>query len=281
VTTTVATGLGFPESPRWHDDALWFVDLFRGRVLRLGPSQDVELVAQIDDHVSGTGFLPGGTPIVVSMRRRLLLALRGDEPAVHADLSAAPASYLNDMVVDDCGWAFVGAIANVVDPDDGIGHDAIVAVAPTGEWHVAATGVFRPNGLVITADRTTLIQAATRRRELVSWTIAAGGRLDGRRRWAGTGRHTPDGLCLDAEGAVWVAGLAERSFIRVLPGGRVAQEIALGDRWAVACALGGRDRRTLFMATAIPGALPIQAHPDSHEGFIEVAEVDVPGAGWP
>ena len=75
--------------------------------------------------------------------------------------------------------------------------------------------------------------------------------------------------------------LAERSFIRVLPGGRVEQEIALGDRWAVACALGGPERRTLYMATAIQGALPIQAHPDGHEGFIEMTEVDVPGAGWP
>jgi sugar lactone lactonase YvrE len=279
-TTIVVTGLGFPESPRWHEDTLWFVDLFRGRVMRLDGSGEPELVPQIDDHVSGMGF-PGGIPIVVSMRRRLLLSLEGDEQIVHADLSGAPASYLNDMVVDDRGWAFVGAIANVVDPDDGRGHDALVAVSPTGDWHVAATGVFRPNGLVISDDGTTLIQAATRRRELVAWTISPGGHLNGRRRWAATGRHTPDGICLDEEGAVWVAGLAERSFIRVLPGGRVTHEIGTGERWAVACALGGAQRRTLYMTTAIPGALPIQAHPDNHAGFIEMADVDIPGAGRP
>jgi sugar lactone lactonase YvrE len=277
VTTTIVTGLGFPESPRWHEDTLWFVDVFRGHVMR----GDAIVVAEIDDDVAGLGFLPDGAPLVVSMRRRRLLRLGDGSPAVHADLGGLAAGYLNDMVVDDTGRAFVGAIANVVDPGDGAAHDALIHVGPAGEASVAATGVFRPNGLVVTPDRTTLIQAATRQCELVAWSIAADGALGDRRRWAATGALTPDGICLDAEGAVWVAGLAECAFVRVLPGGAVAQRIDLGERWAIACALGGSAGRTLFMATAIPGRLPIQAHPHEPRGFIETAEVAVPGAGWP
>ena len=281
MTTTIVTGVGFPESPRWHEDALWFVDVFRGRVMRDDGSGAAAIVAEIDDDVSGMGFLPDGAPIVVSMRRRRLLRLGDGPPAVHADLGALAAGYLNDMVVDGTGRAFVGAIANVVDPGDGAGQDALIHVGPSGEARVAATGVFRPNGLVVTPDRGTLIQAATRQCELVAWSIAPDRALTDRRRWAATAGLTPDGICLDAEGAVWVAGLAERSFIRVLPGGSVAQRIDLDGRWAIACALGGSSGRTLFMATAIPGRLPIQAHPGEPRGFIETAEVAVPGAGWP
>jgi sugar lactone lactonase YvrE len=281
VTTTIVTGLGFPESPRWHDDALWFVDVFRGRVMRTDADHATAIVAEIDDHVSGMGFLPDGAPLVVSMRKRRVLRLEPGGPSVHADLGALTAGYLNDMVVDGSGRAFVGAIANAIDPGDGVGHDALVTVARTGEAEVAANGVFRPNGMVVTPDRRTLIQAATGRRELMAWSIGPEGELTGPRRWAATGRHTPDGICLDAQGAVWVAGLAEGSFIRVLPGGAVTQEIHLDGRWAIACALGGSSGRTLFMATAIPGRLPIQSHPDEPEGFIEATDVSVPGAGWP
>ena len=281
MTQTVVSGLGFPESPRWHAGALWFVDVFRGHVLRLENGGGLHRAAEIDDHVSGLGFLPDGAPLVVSMRKRRVLRLGDGRPAVHADLAAVAPGYLNDMVVDDRGRAIVGAIANVVDPGDGAGHDALVSVGPAGTVEVAATGVSRPNGMVITPDGRTLIQAATRRRELVAWTLSRDGGLADPRRWAATGRHTPDGICLDAEGAVWVAGLAKRSFIRVLPGGAVTQEIGTGERWAVACALGGDDGRTLFMATAIPGRLPIQAHPDEPDGFIEATEVAAPAAGWP
>lgn len=281
MTQTLVTGLGFPESPRWHAGALWFVDVFRGHVLRLENGGDPQRVAEVDDHVSGLGFLPEGAPLVVSMRKRRVLRLHGDRPEVHADLAALAPGYLNDMVVDDRGRAIVGAIAGVVDPGDGLGHDALISVSPEGAAEVAATRVSRPNGMVVTPDRRTLIQAATRRRELVAWTLSDDGGLRDPRRWAATGRHTPDGICLDAEGAVWVAGLAERSFIRVLPGGAVTHEICTGERWAVACALGGDDGRTLFMATAIPGRLPIQAHPGEPDGFVEATEVAVPGAGWP
>lgn len=281
MTATIVTGLGFPESPRWHEDTLWFVDVFRGRVMRTDGNSAASVVAEIDDDVAGMGFLPDGSPLIVSMRRRRLLRLGDGPPAVHADLSEMTAGYLNDMVVDDTGAAFVGAIANVVDPGDGNGHDALIHVSPSGEARVAATGVFRPNGLVVTPDHATLIQAATRRCELVAWSISPDGVLTNRRRWAPIGETEPDGICLDAEGAVWVAGLAACSFIRVLPGGSVAERIDLDGRWAVACALGGSDGRTLFMATAIPGRLPIQAHPHEPRGFIETADVDVPGAGWP
>ena len=279
---TVPGGLGFPESPRWQDGRLWFVDVFRGRVLAAEPGGRAELIAQVDDDVSGLGFLPGGDPLVVSMRRRLILRLRpGAEPVVHADLGAATTGYLNDMVVDADGRAHVGMITHVRDPRDGRGHDAIAAIDPSGRWRIAATGLSRPNGMVVTADRGTLIQASTTRGELVAWSIGDDGTLADQRVWATTGAHRPDGICADAEGAIWVGGLSSGSFVRIEPGGRITDEIAVAPRWAVACALGGDDRRTLFLLTAAPGRLPIQAHPLEHAGFVASARVRMAGAGRP
>ena len=278
----VTDGLGFPESPRWHDGRLWFVDLFRGRVLAAEPGRSAEVVAEVNDDVSGLGFLPDGSPLVVSMRRRrvLRIAASGDH-AVHADLTGATAGYLNDMVVDGSGRAYVGAIAAVRDPADGRGHDALIAIDPSGRWEVAATGLFRPNGLAVMSDGSTLVQANTVRRDLVAWSIGPGGALDDPRVWATTGAHSPDGICTDAAGAIWAGGLASGSFVRLTAGGRITAEISVAPRWAIACVLGGADRLTLFMLTAEPGRLPIQAHPYDHIGFVESARVEVPGAGWP
>jgi sugar lactone lactonase YvrE len=89
----------------------------------------------------------------------------------------------------------------------------------------------------------------------------------------------PDGICLDAEGAIWVASPMTREVVRVHEGGRVSQRIAAGERMAIACMLGGADRRTLFVLTSA------SIDPDEcrrlRSARIERVRVDVPGAGLP
>jgi sugar lactone lactonase YvrE len=220
------------------------------RVMTVDLDGNAEVIVEIDDRPSGLGFLPDGTPIVVSADKRQVLRIENGGTTLHADLSSLPAEWLNDMVVDAHGRAFVDVITHREDPG-GDSVDRIVCIEPDGRWHVAAENVPRPNGIVITADGTQLIHASTRRRKLVAWTINDDGRLSEPTLWADTQRWTPDGACLDAEGAIWIE----------VPG-----------RWATACMLGGPDGRTLFMATA---------EREAGRGYIETAAVAARGAGWP
>jgi len=272
---TVATlleGLSFPECPRWHDGRLWFSDVHAGRVLSVDLEGTANVVLELDDRPTGLGFLPDGTLLVASADARLVLRVADGDTSVHADLSTLPVEWLNDMVVDADGRAYVDAIAFVDDPGGDDPLDKIVCIEPDGHWRVAADPALRPNGVVITPDGRTLIHASTRRRKLMAWTIGDDGNLSGERLWADTAGWTPDGLCLDADGAVWIGALAKEHFVRMREGGLVDATIEVPGRWATACTLGGPDGKTLFMATA---------DPTTGSGRIELAEVAVEGAGWP
>ncbi|MCW2975102.1 MAG: SMP-30/gluconolactonase/LRE family protein [Actinomycetia bacterium] len=271
-TRVLLDGLSFPECPRWHDGKLWFSDMHAHRVMTVDLAGSAEVVVEIDDRPSGLGFLPGGTPIVASADKRHVLRIEKGAATMHADLSSLEAEWLNDMVVDERGRAFVDVITHRADPEGDEPIDRIACIEPDGSWRVAAEGVLRPNGLVITADGTTLIHATTRRRKLIAWTIAEDGRLTGQRLWADTKRWTPDGICYDAEGAIWIGGLSKEHFVRVLPSGEFDRTVHVPGRWATACMLGGPDGRTLFMATA---------EHEAGRGYIETVEVDVPRAGRP
>jgi sugar lactone lactonase YvrE len=271
-TTLLLDGLIFPECPRWHDGKLWFSDMHAHHVMTVDLDGNAEVIVEIDDRPSGLGFLPGGTPIVASVEKRQLLRIENGGASLHADLSSLPAEWLNDMVVDATGRAFVDVITHHKDPGGEEALDRIVCVQPDGTWQVAAEGVQRPNGVVITPDGSTLIHASTLRRKLFAWTIHEDGHLSDPRLWGDTKRWTPDGICLDAEGAIWIGGLSKQHYVRVLPTGEFDRTIEVPDRWATACMLGGPDGKTLFMATA---------EREAGRGFIETIEVDVPGAGWP
>lgn len=288
------TGLVFPESPRWRDGHLWLSDLHAHRVLTVDERGSAGVVAELDDQPSGIGFTGVGTPIVVAMRSRRLLLLGGRIPQVHADLSSIPGSRLNDMVADERGAAYVGNY--VVDgaqrfavADGDPWPDSLIRIEPDGSYRVVADQLFSPNGMVISADGKTLVVAQTYGRVLLSFAIGEDGGLSSRKVFADLGHRHPDGICLDAEGAVWVACPREQEFVRVFPGGRIADRIAFPEStWAVACTLGGPRRQTLFLAcaeTTLENQLSctsFEADLESRaKGFVLACDVDVAGVGLP
>jgi sugar lactone lactonase YvrE len=225
---------------------------------------------------SGLGFLPDGTLLIVSMLEREVLRWDGGTLAVHADLSELVPDGCNDMVVDVSGTAYVGSFPPASDPDG-----VLVLVRPDGSAEIAARDLSFPNGCVIEdrAGGRSLIVAESLGRRFTRFAIADDGTLSDRTQFADVTPRGPDGICLDVDGAVWAAMTLAREFARVAPGGQALDTIAIDDRLAIACALGGPDLRTLFLLTALEHA------PDALRGTrdatIHVVEVDVPGVGSP
>lgn len=277
-TRVVLDGLAFPEGPRWHEGRLWFSDMHFHRVIALDPQGSSEIVVEVPNQPSGLGWLPDGRLLIVSMTDRRLLRLEGGALVEHADLSTLASFHCNDMVVDARGRAYVGnfgfdLIARA-DPKPA----ELVLVTPEGEARVVADGLEFPNGTVIAEDGRTLIVGESFGRRLTAFEIAEDGSLSGRREWARLEGAVPDGICLDAEGGIWVASPVSAEVLRVLEGGEVSERIPVATQ-AFACMLGGSDRRSLFICTAET------SEPDESRarasGRIEVTRVDAPGAGLP
>ena len=268
-------GIVFGEAPRWHDDRLWFSDMHGEAVWTVDLSGRRDLVVELPGRrPSGLGFLPDWDLLIVSMLDRHILRWNGSDVTLHADLSAAVPSGCNDMVVGHDGRAYVGSFPPVATP-----NGPIIAVESDGSFRVAAEDLIFPNGSVITSDGRSLIVAESLGRCLTAFDIAPDGSLSNRRIYADCSGRGPDGICLDAEGAVWAAMPLARRFERILPGGTVAETVAVDGRMAIACALGGTDRRTLFLLSATdhsPDALR-----GTRDARIDVVRVHVPGAGLP
>jgi sugar lactone lactonase YvrE len=274
--TVVLEGLFFPEGPRWHDGRLWFSDFYAHEVVAVDLDGQRETVVEVPNQPSGLGWDPEGRLLVVSMLDRRLLRFDGSRLEEVADLSPVATWHCNDMVVDDQGRAYVGNFGS--DRAEGRPPDpaTLALIQPDGTVAAAADLVF-PNGMVITADDT-LVVAETFGGRLTAFDRAPDGTLANRRVWADLGSTIPDGICLDAEGAIWVAEPRGREVVRVAEGGDVLGRISTGDRGAFACMLGGDDRRTLLVCTARrSGAGAV----DDRAGRIEAYPVDVPGAGRP
>ena len=274
----VVDGLTFPEAPRWRDGKLWFSDFYSHRVLTVDLAGKVETVADVPQRPSGLGWTPDGHLLVVSMLDRRLLIFDGVRSRVVADLSALATGPCNDMVVDAAGRAYVGNFGFDRHRGEPPRTTCIARVDPDGRVVRAADDLHFPNGTVITPDGKTLIVGETLAHRLTAFAIDATGELSNRRLFAQLDGCFPDGICLDAEGAVWVADARNPRVIRVFDGGRIDRTISTGERCAFACMLGGPDRRTLFVCTNT-GSGPAMA--DKTDGRIEAIRVDVPGAGWP
>jgi sugar lactone lactonase YvrE len=248
--TPVVTDLLFAESPRWHEDRLWFSDCFAQRVLVLDPSSgEVDEVARFDGQPSGLGWDEHGRLLVVSIHERQLLGVADGKTELVADLAAVAGSPINDMTVGPTGIAYIGSMGYDMHAGEIPGPAQLLGVTSAGEARVLADGLSMPNGMVVTTDGSTLVVAETMGNRLTAFSIAADGSLSEQREWAKLGAATPDGICLDAEGAIWVASPMTREILRVREGGEVADRIEVEGRRPVACALGGDDRRTLYVCT--------------------------------
>lgn len=274
----VVDGLTFPEAPRWHDGKLWFSDFYSHRVLTVDAAGSLETVVEVPQRPSGLGFWADGTVLIVSMLGRRLLRFDGSGLNVFADLSSFATGPCNDMVVDGQGRAWVGNFGFDHHHGEPPRTTCLVRVDQDGKVTRVADDLFFPNGTVITPAGRTLIVAETRAHRLTAFDIDRAGALANRRVFADLPDCFPDGICLDAEGAVWVSDARKPRVLRVFDGGRVEQTIATGDRNTFACMLGGADRRTLYICTNT-GSGPAMA--EKRDGRIESARVAVPGAGWP
>ncbi|HUZ44461.1 MAG TPA: SMP-30/gluconolactonase/LRE family protein [Acidimicrobiales bacterium] len=279
--TTLVDGLAFAEGPRWHEGSLWFSDMHAGVVLRCDvTSGAIEEVARVEKQPSGLGWDAEGRLLVVSMvdRRLLRVGAAGRLEEV-ADLSGLAAFHCNDMVVDAAGRAYIGNFGFDFRAGAAPVGAVLARVDPDGSVSVAAEGLMFPNGTVISPDGRTLIIGETFAARLTAFDIAPDGSLSGRRLWAQMPPGAvPDGICLDAEGAVWVASPTSKDVIRVAEGGEVLARIDTG-RDAYACMLGGAEDRTLFICTAVSSDPAVVTAERS--GRIEVIDVEVGRAGRP
>lgn len=295
-------GLRFGEGPRWYRGRLYFSDMHAGTVSSVGLDGQLATLARVDKSPSGLGFDPQGRMLVVSMQDQRVLRsaepVQDGEPVTlepFADLSGFTSTRCNDMVVDAQGRAYVGNFGFELFGQEPVRSTCLVLVTPDGQARAVADEVFFPNGMVITPDGKTLIVAETFASRLSAFDIASDGSLSNRRVFAQL-KVFPDGICLDAEGCVWVANpTPPGGFIRVAEGGEVRDQIsaqaevdapaphgAFADgqkgRAGYACALGGDDRRTLFLLEGF-SSRPKDAVIGNAR--IRCVEVDAPGAGWP
>ena len=281
--TTLLGGLVFPEAPRWRGDRLYFSDIYGGKVMSVDLRGRCETVATMP-MPSGIGWTRDGEMLVVSMEMPPHLATVCDGGATPAiDLGSVARWPCNDMVIDRRGTAYVGQLGFSILPDGSAAappEDApLIAVRSDGPRAASHDMLSCGNGMAITPDGRTLIVAETFASRITAFSIGEDGSLADRREFAPL-EDLPDGLCLDAEGAVWVAVLQTGRFIRVAEGGDVTDQIVLPrGRRAIACVFGGEDRRTLFLCTT--GSLEKQEVLDQMDGRIESVRVDVPGDGIP
>ena len=286
--TVIVQGLYYGEAPRWHEGRLWFSDFHDHAVKSMDEAGAVRTELALDDQPSGLGWLPDGRMLVVAMRRRRVLRIDDDGVKVHADLSMLATFHANDMVVDDRGRAYVGNFG--FDLDQALharGVESVLADHPTaqlaridpdGSVHVAARDLHFPNGMVISPDGRTLVVAETLAMCLTAFDINSDGTLSNRRARASVGMRAPDGICLDANGNVWIANAIAPECVLIGPGGNVMATVET-DQPCFACMLGGTDRRTRYMMTAPTPVVAVVAA--SRQGHILSARVDTPGAGRP
>ncbi|OGO56062.1 MAG: gluconolaconase [Chloroflexi bacterium RBG_16_72_14] len=270
------SGLAFPESPRWHHGRLWFSDWGAGEVIALDLDGRSEVVARVPSFPMCIDHLPDGRLLIVdSSQRRVLRQEPDGSLATHADLAGLSEHPWNEIVVDGHGSAYVNSIGFDF-PEAEFAPGLIALVTPDGAVRQVADGVAFPNGMVVTPDDSTLILAESYGQRLTAFDIAPDGGLANRRVWAEVDDH-PDGICLDAEGAIWYGDVGNQRAVRVREGGEVLQRIDL-DRGCFACALGGPDGRTLFLIANAWGDAPSPGGGPG-KGRVLAARAPAPGVG--
>ena len=284
---TLMKGLTFGEGPRWHENKFYFSDFYSHKVYSLDLSGKHEVIVEIPNQPSGLGWTPDGTMLIVSMKDRKLMSFKDGLLTERADLTELSGFHCNDMVVDIDGNAFIGNFGfNTYDGEE-IKPTNLILVRPGEEPVLAADNLFFPNGTVITPDNKTLIVGETYAARLTAFDKSEDGSLSNRRIWADLKVNAeegtvplPDGMCIDEEGAIWVASPSTAEVIRVHEGGMISERIPVQTN-AFACMLGGEDRRTLFICTSNGSGVDPEAALREKSGKIEITQVDVPGCGKP
>jgi sugar lactone lactonase YvrE len=273
--TTLLKDRALVESPRWHHDRLVFSDWGTGEVIALDLNGTHEVISHVDAMPFCLDRLPDGRLLIVA-GDQLLIRTPERELSSYADLSAISTKPWNDIVTDGRGNSYVNNIGFDFGDEEFV-PGLIALVRPDGSARQVAEGLAFPNGMAVTPDNSTLIVAESYGGALTAYDIAANGDLSRRRLWADLDGAAPDGICIDAEGAVWFAEVPGRRCVRVREGGAVLQTIT-SDLGCFACTLGGPTGTTLFVTAA---AWPDAMSPGSRTGQILMTEVSVPGAGWP
>ena len=266
------------EGPRWHSGRLWVSDAILRSVFSIDPSGAREQVTKLDDIPCGLGHLPDGELLVVGMFQKRLWRVSRGSLVLHADLSSAAAGTIDDMIVDERGGAYVGdAGFDLLTGAKPGGLGRILFVGPDGICRVVAEGLDFPNGIALSGDGKRLVVAESIGDRLREYRVEPDGSLSAPRTFGSF--DEPDGVCLDESGHAWVGLFSEDSFVRVAPDGAVVTRIPTPGRRAVACCLGGPERRSLFCITAVT------THEELMRGRstsrIEVVEAPVAGAGRP
>jgi sugar lactone lactonase YvrE len=277
-------GLAMPESPRWHDDRLWFSNWGTREIVAVDLDGNSEVVGEGPDGLGwATNWLPDGRMLITGQE---LIRIEPDGSRVrHADLGPISPHGWSELTVDGRGNAYVNSINfDFAEFDEvlssGKAPGKIALVTPDGEAREVANEIAFPNGMVITPDNRTLVVGESFASRLIAFDIAENGGLSNRRVWAD--RVGPDGICLDADGCIWASsGQMTNDCARIREGGEVLERIDLG-RPCFAAMLGGPDRRTLFMLTADwRGTGAVEDVVRARTGQVLVADAPAPGVGWP
>jgi sugar lactone lactonase YvrE len=284
-----------PESARWHEGRFWFADWGTNEVIAVdgdGKRQSMVHVPTARPETrlpqfGGAGLGPisidwlrDGRLLIVVGRDRLLLRQEPDGSLVsHADLSLIADGAWNEIVVDGRGNAYINGGGSDFVAGENPRPGLVALVQPDGTSRQVADGIALPNGMAVTADGSTLIVADSWGKELIGLDIGPNGDLSNRRVSADLGDGVPDGICADAEDAIWYADVPNQHCVRVRAGGELLQVVEL-DRGAFSCALGGEFGNTLFIVATQWGGFENVADL-AGTGQVLALEVPVPGSGWP
>lgn len=264
------TNLGFGESPRWHRDRLWFANWGTQQIVAVDLEGRSEVVAHIPTTLPYSfDWLPDGRMLIVSGPEAIILRMNSDGSlATHANLTGISPGAWNEIVVDGRGNAYVNG-------------GGMALITADGSVRQVAEGFAFPNGMAVTRDNSTLIVAESHGKRLTAFDIRSDGTLDNRRLWADLHDGVPDGICIDAENAVWYGDVPNKRCVRVREGGEVLETVNL-DRGCFACMLGGPDGKMLFMMAAEWLGFPKMAEAlQARTGQVLTTKVSVARAGWP
>jgi sugar lactone lactonase YvrE len=289
-TRVITEGLGFVEAPRWHEGRLWFSDFYRHGIFSVDDAgHDERREHDVSTQPSGLGWLPNGDLLYVSMTDQRVMRVHDGDTALFADISPYCNFWANDMIVSPSGFSYVGnfgfdldvmlrdvgAAAMMISPPP---TTNLAVLSPDGDVVQVVPDMAFPNGTVLTPDGGTLIVGETMTFRLSAFDVNEDGTLANRRVFAQLDYVATDGMCLDAEGQIWLANALTNTCLRVKDGGEITGEVVTSQN-AFACALGGEGRTTLYVMTA-PTSDRFKIA-DVTTAKIEAVTVSVAGAGTP